>query len=357
MKVDLSADREKTEKILQLMENDQPFSATEPPGKEESPGNTGKTDHIMVVGVQINRAADIYPFETNSLDLHVGSSVIINIDGSTAFGHVITKPTARTPSDVFPDGKIQKIIRIADSRDIAELERAKSKEPPAFAFCLELIKNLELDMKLVQVRYHFGSKKAIFYFTAAGRVDFRQLVKDLVVKYRIRIELRQIGVRDETRLSGGIGTCGREFCCCSFARRFPAVSIKMGKNQGLSLNPAKISGMCGRLLCCLSYEHSVYKELGQKIPRPGKRCQFEGRIGKILNVNVLAKRALLLLEDGGVTTVSTDKLVPLARDARGQIRETKNVDTYEERFLTELRSEFADLDILPFIEFDSDSDK
>jgi len=320
MKADINRDIEKSKKILDLI---------------DSPLKDPTTDK-----------ADNSPSAT---EIKIGTAVIINTESGTALGYVVQGPMKIKSDDAFPDGKVQKIIRVANQNDFREVERALSKESDAFDFCLERINALGLEMKLIRVRYLFGCKKALFYFTAEGRVDFRQLVKDLVAKYKIRIELRQIGVRDETKLTGGIGSCGRELCCCSFSRKFPTVSIKMGKDQNLSLNPSKISGMCGRLLCCLSYEHGVYKELGKGLPRVGKRCLYDGKVGKVLNINILGRKALILLEEGGITTVSVNKLEPLAGNVKKPIAESP-IEPEEETILSELRTEFADLDIIPFVD-------
>jgi len=341
---------ELTNKILSAFEEDsKKCENTLPETKNLS--DAENADKALIIPVQIYTAGKLHYFETNSLNIKSGDAVIINTDSGTELGYAVKNPELLETNNFFPDGKIQKIIRLADTNDLKEAERALSKEKDAFDYCIEKIKSFNLDMKLVRVRYLFGCKKAIFYFTSEGRVDFRELVKDLVTKFKIRIELRQIGVRDETKLIGGIGSCGRSLCCCSMSREFPAVSIKMGKEQGLSLNPAKISGICGRLLCCLNYELSVYKSLCKGAPKVGKKCIYEGKVGKVINMNILAKKALVFFEEGGALTVNIDKLEQYSK-CHHACNKDKPEQTASNKFFTELKNEFADLDILPFIEFE-----
>jgi cell fate regulator YaaT (PSP1 superfamily) len=350
----IAKDKQTSEDIIKQLKQDAAESeraaADELKTQEQSEGK------IKIIEAQLGIATDLFPFEVNDLDLKIGTNIIVNLDGSTALAFVVGKPKIVNKVDVFPDGKVHKIIRLAEARDFEEAKKAVSKEKTAHEFCHKKIEELKLDMKLVCVKYLFGCKKAIFFFTANGRVDFRNLVKDLVAKFKIRIELRQIGVRDETKLVGGIASCGRELCCCNHSRKFPTVSIKMGKDQNLSLNPAKISGMCGRLLCCLSYEHDVYKELGKGIPKVGKRCQHEEKTGKVLNINILGRKALMLLDEGGVVTVGVDKLEQInAQQNRGKKQNQKQqppvkVETPKEKMQAQLREEFRNMDLIPFHE-------
>lgn len=310
--------------------------------KSANPGPENITlseKEVHVVRVQFSPASDMFYYETSNLTVKKSDAIIVNTEDGTALGHIIEGPYIKSQEETFPDGKIQKIIRIANDKDIDEDKKAKLKEPEAFNYCLERIKALNLDMKLVKVKFYFGCKKVIFYFTADDRVDFRQLVKDLVTKYKIRIELRQIGVRDETKIIGAVGICGQELCCANFSRKFPSVSIKMAKDQNLSLNPAKISGQCGRLLCCLCYEHQAYKDLGENLPKLGKKCKFKGQACRVMNVNLLRSKITLQMEDESISTVNINDF----KDAQGSL----DVDEYS--LIANLIEEFSDLDLLPFI--------
>jgi len=212
----------------------------------------------IVIGIRFKPAGKIYYFDPAEHKIKLNDKVIVETARGIEFGNVIVAP--KEISEVEVVQPLKKVIRVVDDEDIKQIEVNKGKEKEAFKICLEKINEHDLPMKLIDVEYTFDNSKIIFFFTAEGRVDFRELVKDLAAVFRTRIELRQIGVRDEAKMLGGIGACGRVLCCHSFLGEFEPVSIKMAKEQNLSLNPAKISGICGRLMCCLKYENNVYQE-------------------------------------------------------------------------------------------------
>ncbi len=210
----------------------------------------------MVVGVRFKRACKVYDFDCNGLELKQGDTVIVEVERGLGMGTVAYNPIN---ADTNPARKLKKVVRKADAVDLERNGFNTERENEALRICREKIEHYGLPMKLIRVEYMFDSSKAIFYFTSETRVDFRELVKDLAAGFHTRIEMRQIGVRDEAKLIGGLGPCGRELCCSGFLSDFEPVTIKMAKDQNLALNPVKISGICGRLMCCLSYEHEMYR--------------------------------------------------------------------------------------------------
>ena len=220
-----------------------------------------------IVGVKFKKPGKMYYFDPQNYELELGSKVIAETAMGDEFGEVVLANKEIKEENL--SSPLKKIIRIATEKDAKSYEEYKKKEPDALKKCQEKIEKHGLDMKLVDAEYKFDGSKLIFYFTADGRIDFRELVKDLASIFKTRIELRQIGVRDEIRRMGGIGACGRQLCCCSFLGNFETVSIKMAKEQNISLNPSKISGCCGRLMCCLKYEQCVYEDKLRKIPKIG----------------------------------------------------------------------------------------
>ena len=214
-----------------------------------------------IIGVRFRKAGKIYYFEPNGLEVEVGQHVIVETSRGVEYGTVVLSP--REVSDEAITSPLKPVIRLATEEDDATEAANKEKEKEAMAICREKIAKHELEMRLLDCEYTFDGNKVLFYFTADGRVDFRELVKDLAAVFRIRIELRQIGVRDETKIVGGIGICGRPLCCHTHLSDFIPVSIKMAKEQNLSLNPTKISGVCGRLMCCLKHEEETYEELNR----------------------------------------------------------------------------------------------
>lgn len=240
----------------------------------------------------------------NAAEFHVkeGNYVIIEHDRGLDYGRIIA-PEPNSVNNVSKE-PIKRIVRIASDADLKQIEENRGKAKEAFNTCLRKIEEHKLDMKLVQAEYSFDRTKIIFYFTASGRVDFRELVKDLAKIFKARIELRQIGVRDEAKLFGGFGSCGRELCCVKFLKDFEPVTIKMAKEEGLPLNPPKISGLCGRLMCCLSFEYETYKMLSKGLPREGEKLNTEKGKGKVISVNVFKRTATVELEDGGFIELS-----------------------------------------------------
>ncbi len=244
-------------------------------------------DKYLVVGVRFKRAGKIYYFCPNNYEneLSCGNYVIVETSRGLEFGEVVMSPREASEDElIFP---LKKVIRKATEEDKVQVKENKQKEEEAFKICLEKIEKHKLDMKLVDVEYNFDGSKVIFYFTADGRIDFRELVKDLASIFKTRIELRQIGVRDEAKILGGLGPCGRVLCCASFLGEFEPVSIKMAKEQNLSLNPSKISGICGRLMCCLKYESDTYAEAKEDFPGEGAKVLCEDGKGEVVGVNII----------------------------------------------------------------------
>ena len=241
---------------------------------------------IKVIGVRFRRAGKVYYFNPLDMDITTGMHVIVETARGVEYGYVVLGVKDMDEEKVFQP--LKPVIRIATPQDDAVADENRQKEKDAFKICQEKIAKHGLDMKLIDAEYTFDNNKVLFYFTADGRVDFRELVKDLASVFRTRIELRQIGVRDETKIRGGIGICGRPLCCHTYLSEFAPVSIKMAKEQNLSLNPTKISGVCGRLMCCLTNEEETYEELNSHLPANGDHVTTpEGLRGDVQSVNVL----------------------------------------------------------------------
>lgn len=250
---------------------------------------------IKVVGVRFRNAGKIYFFGPEDFDLKAGMHVIVETARGVEMGTVMTDPKEVSEEEVTQP--LKPVIRIATDADEKTIIKNREKEKEAFRICLEKIAKHKLDMKLVEAEYTFDNNKLLFYFTADGRIDFRELVKDLAAVFRTRIELRQIGVRDETKIMGGIGICGRALCCHSYLSEFVPVSIKMAKEQNLSLNPTKISGVCGRLMCCLKNEEDTYEYLNSRLPNVGDYVTTDdGLRGEVSSVNVLRQMVKVLVE-------------------------------------------------------------
>lgn len=251
-----------------------------------------------VIGVRFRTAGKIYFFAPGKLEIKQGDNVIVETARGVEFGRVVSGPKDVKDEEVVQP--LKSVIRLANDHDRKTVEKNRQKEKEAFRICLEKIKKHKLEMKLVDVEYTFDGNKILFYFTADGRIDFRELVKDLAAVFRTRIELRQIGVRDETKIKGGIGICGRPLCCSTYLTEFSAVSIKMAKEQNLSLNPTKISGLCGRLMCCLTNEEETYEVLNSQLPSVGDTVTTkDGLTGVVNSLSVLRKQVKVVvnLED------------------------------------------------------------
>ena len=250
-----------------------------------------------IVGVRFRNAGKVYSFDPKDYELKNGDHVVVETSRGIEYGTVIGG--VREISDESRPEGMKDVLRKSTPEDDEMILRYREKEREAMAICREKIHKHELDMKLVAVEYAFDGTKILFYFTADGRIDFRELVKDLASVFRTRIELRQIGVRDETKMLGGIGICGRELCCASYLSDFVPVSIKMAKEQNLSLNPTKISGVCGRLMCCLKHEEDTYEELNRKLPNVGDYVTTnDGMKGQVASVNVLRQLVKVIVENG-----------------------------------------------------------
>lgn len=238
-----------------------------------------------IIGVRFKSVGKIYYFDPLDFEIKNDDFVIVETARGIEMGKVVMEK--RTVSEDEVVKPLKPVMRIADKKDFEIKEKNKEKEKEAFKICSEKIKEHKLEMKLVEVEYTFDASKILFYFTADGRIDFRELVKDLATIFRTRIELRQIGVRDETKILGSIGMCGRNICCSNFMGEFEPVSINMAKKQGLSLNPTKISGVCGRLMCCLKYEQECYDEILKVTPRKGAVVETPNGVGTVEYVNIL----------------------------------------------------------------------
>lgn len=278
---------------------------------------------INVVGVRFRKAGKIYYFEQNGLDYENCKHVIVETARGIEYGHVIYPNKEISEEELVQP--LKPVIRKTSQEDDGIYQENLEKSQEAFQICKQKIHEFGLDMKLVDAEYTFDRNKLLFYFTSDDRVDFRDLVKELATIFRTRIELRQIGVRDEAKMIPSIGTCGRSLCCGTFLTNFHPVSIKMAKDQSLSLSPGKISGICGRLLCCLQYEQSTYEELNKKSPKPGDQVKTpSGLIGEVQYVNILRQQAKVVLkqgEDVEIIQYQVDDLTRLAhhkKENRGE---------------------------------------
>jgi len=260
---------------------------------------------LHIVSVKFHHAGRHYNFNTQGLELRPGSKVVVETDRGRALAEVVTAPREIAENQA-PEG-LKTVLRIATEDDINQAKTNAAREKDAIRYCQERIQARQMEMKLVRAEYAFDGSKIVFYFTAEGRIDFRELVKDLAHYFHTRIEMRQIGVRDEAKLVGGLGICGRELCCCSFLTEFYPVSVKMAKEQGLALNPTKISGQCGRLLCCLGYEFESYCELRKGMPKCGKKTCWNNQEWEVIGQNVLGRKVTLRQADGTIRSVTMEE--------------------------------------------------
>lgn len=261
-----------------------------------------------VVGVRFKKAGKIYYFDPGEIDIPKDDFVIVETVRGVEFGKVVTARKQVGENDVVLP--LKKVLRIADKKDRLIVEENKAAAKEAYDICCQKVEEHKLDMKLVDVEYTFDRNKVVFFFTADGRVDFRDLVKDLAAIFRTRIELRQIGVRDEAKMLGGIGPCGRMLCCSTFLGDFEPVSIKMAKDQNLSLNPTKISGLCGRLMCCLKYENDEYESAKEMLPDLGEIIKTPNGKGKVVGLNILERVLQIeLIEQDRVLEYTLDEIL------------------------------------------------
>lgn len=259
------------------------------------------------VGIRFKPGGKIYDFDSGAFVLAIGDPVIVETEKGLGFGTVAVAPAPIEGPP--PEKELKKVFRKATAKDFERRHKNKELESQAHAYCLECIDELKLKMNLFDVASTFDASRLTFFFTADGRVDFRQLVKTLVKKFRVRIEMRQVGIRNQAKMCGGLGRCGREFCCTSFMEKFEPVSIRMAKDQGLSLNPTKISGQCGRLMCCLTFENLVYQELRSKFPPLGKMVRTKEHAGKVIRFNILHQCIAIRLEDNQEIEVPLDDII------------------------------------------------
>ena len=294
-----------------------------------------------IIGVRFKKLGKIYFFNPKGLKVKKGDKVIVETSQGEEYAEILI--SNRYVEDEKIVAPLKKVLRIATSRDIKRHEECKKIEKEAFNVCKDKIKEHKLDMVLTEVECKFDNSKILFYFTAEGRIDFRDLVRDLAAIYKTRIELRQIGVRDEVKRIGGNGVCGRELCCCTFLSDFEAVSIKMAKEQNISLNPSKISGNCGRLMCCLKYENEVYEEKLQRLPNVGAIVKTEDGEGEVDSIEILKEkiRVKFRSEDGGHTYKKYEaKDIKIIKDvAREQINEEELKNKKELEELEKLEQE------------------
>ncbi len=261
-----------------------------------------------VVGVRFKKAGKIYYFDPDGLDIETNSFVIVETARGIEYGKVVIANKQVEEEDIVLP--LKKVLRVATEKDRLQVIANKKAAREAFDICLKKIAEHQLEMKLIDVEYTFDRNKVIFYFTADGRVDFRELVKDLAAIFKTRIELRQIGVRDEAKMLGGIGPCGRMLCCSTFLGDFEPVSIKMAKDQNLTLNPAKISGLCGRLMCCLKYESEEYENAKEQLPDLGELIETTHGTGKVVGLNLMDRIVQIeLIEQQKVIEYTLDEII------------------------------------------------
>ena len=288
----------------------------------------------IVTGVRFKRPGKIYYFDPDNIELEKGMNVIVNTSMGDEFGEVVIPRKEVQDSEISEP--LKKVVRIASKKDEKMRLEYKAKEKDAFKTCLEKIEKHGLPMKLIDVEYKYDGTKVIFYFTADGRIDLRELVKDLAAIFRTRIELRQIGVRDEVKRCGGNGICGRQLCCASFLNNFEVVSIKMAKEQNISLNPSKISGNCGRLMCCLKYEQNVYEEKLKSLPKIGAIVKTQDGTGEVTAVETLKEVVRVKFNDGEESYFKkyNAKDIVVVKDAVGN---DENYDVENQEDLAELK--------------------
>lgn len=278
---------------------------------------------VKIIGVRFNKSGKTYYFSPGDLELKKDDGVIVETARGVEYGIVVLGEREVPESDIV--SPLKEVKRLATEKDINQVEGNRVKEKEAFDICSDCITKRSLKMKLINVEYTFDNNKILFYFTADGRVDFRELVKDLAGVFRTRIELRQVGVRDEAKIIGGIGICGRVLCCNSFLDEFRPVSIKMAKDQSLSLNPSKISGICGRLMCCLKYEHEAYEELIKATPGIGTLVETEDGKGEIIKVSLLKGIVKVKPQKEGqdIKSYNIADIKILKRSRKGKARQEK----------------------------------
>ncbi|MDP8256389.1 MAG: stage 0 sporulation family protein [Candidatus Alcyoniella australis] len=270
---------------------------------------------MRVVKIKFRRSGKRFDFDAGELELRQGQQVVLQIEKGTALGTVVVDAQEQN----LPEDESRKpVLRVATDEDLKQSQRLHRRAREAFGFCLRRINERKLPMKLVDAEFLLDESRATFFFTAEGRVDFRELVRDLAHEFRTRIEMMQIGVRDEAKILGGYGICGRELCCASWLVKFNPVSIRMAKDQSLSLNPSKVSGVCGRLMCCLAYEHQQYLDQIATLPRLGKRYVCEQGPCRVCRIDVMGSRVFAMVEGQGEVEISGQPLEPYSQQNRQQ---------------------------------------
>jgi cell fate regulator YaaT (PSP1 superfamily) len=267
---------------------------------------------VDVVGVCFKRTGRVYYFEPSDIELKVGDYVVVETARGLELGEIVVAP-AKVPANEV-DKPLKPVVRKANDKDIKHADKLEKKEGEALAECDRLIDKLKLPMKLISVEYNLDASRLTVFFSAEGRVDFRELVRELSYSLKVRIEMRQVGPRDEAKLLGGFGRCGLPLCCASFLREFNPVSIKMAKEQELPLNPMKISGLCGRLLCCLGYEFEQYRAMKEKMPKEGQRISTTRGMANVVGSNPLEGTVLVELESGARVELSLDEITDNGKD-------------------------------------------
>lgn len=276
---------------------------------------------VKIVGVRFKPAGKVYDFDAGAFVLNRNEPVIVETEQGLGFGYVAVPASYR--EDGLPEKPLKKVFRLASPKDFEQRDKNRETEQRAHKHCIECIKSLKLPMNLFSVESTFDTNKLTFFFTAEGRVDFRELVKILVREFRTRIEMRQVGIRNQAKMCGGLGRCGRCLCCSTFLEKFEPVSIRMAKEQGLSLNPTKISGQCGRLMCCLTYENATYRQLKTERmkanwPKIGRIVDTAQGKGKVIRHNVIGDRVAVRLEGGQEVEIKPDGLIPETGQTEGK---------------------------------------
>jgi cell fate regulator YaaT (PSP1 superfamily) len=261
-----------------------------------------------IVGIQFRNHGKVYDFDSGHFVLKRGDKVVVVTEEGPAIGCVCTEPQNRAADG--PNRRLKKIFRLATKEELDRYDRNCCLEEDVYKYCVSKIKERSIPMCLVSVERRFDGSKIVVYFTSDGRVDFRELVKDLVQEFRTRIEMRQIGIRHQAKMVGGLGVCGRPLCCSSYLNSFAPVTIKMAKEQNLSLNPTKISGMCGRLMCCLTYEHEYYEEIKKGLPKVGKKVMTKYGETKVVRQNVLKEAITVMLSSGDEIEIKAREILP-----------------------------------------------
>jgi len=267
-----------------------------------------------IVGIRFKPAGKIYDFDSGAFVLNRGDRVIVETEQGLTFGTVEVPPVQCDESTAARSGKpLKMVFRLASGKDFQQREKNLNTEEQAHSFCQKCINELELKMNLFSVESSFDADKLTFFFTSEGRVDFRQLVKSLVKKFGVRIEMRQVGIRNKAKMCGGIGRCGREICCSAFIEKFGPVSIRMAKEQGLSLNPTKISGQCGRLMCCLTFEYEMYKKIKSQFPKIGETVKTKNCEGKVVRHHAISNRISIRVDDGQDIEAGLDEIIGVGK--------------------------------------------